>query len=259
MGSADSIGTLDFRVWRRRKSTCLTVLPWAERDYVTGVPMRKEDLFELLFLTGLPITLLGLAWLLVTAYLVSLKWGLLTTLLYPAMILPHTWKHWPRTKPPALTVLFGLILITIPPAYTRFVPVDLGPYDQIVAGERHLTLTGWNRTDYSVLAARPDTVVLQMANADVTDDTLRYLAGLKSLRELDLSDSKVTDDGLARLSENPKLETLRLARTTIGNPAFDSAIDKLPALKQLDVSASKVTPERAQKWMEAKPDRMAIW
>jgi len=221
--------------------------------------MRKEDLFELLFLTGLPITLLGLAWLLFTAYRVSLKWGLLTTLLYPAMILPHTWKHWPKTKPPALTVLFGLVLMTIPPVYTRFMPVDLGEYDQMVAGERHLTLTGWNKTDYSVLAARPDTVVLQMANADVTDETLRYLAALKQLRELDLSDTKVTDAGLAKLSENPKLETLRLSRTAIGDPAFDAALDKLPALKQLDVSASKVTPERAQKWMDAGPGRMALW
>ena len=259
MGSTDSIETLDFRVRRRRKSPRPTVLPGAERASVAGVPMRKEDLFELLFLTGLPITLLGLAWLLVTAYLVSLKWGLLTTLLYPAMILPHTWKHWPRTKPPALTVLFGLVLITIPPAYTRFVPVNLGEYEQVVVDERHLTLTGWNKSDYSALAARPDTAVLQMANADVTDETLRYLGGLKQLRELDLSDTQVTDAGLALLDANPRLETLRLARTGITDQAFDGPLEKLPALKQLDLTGSKVTAERAQKWMDAKPGRMAIW
>lgn len=221
--------------------------------------MRKEDLFETLFITGLPLTLLGLLWLLVIAWRVSVKWGLLTTLLYPAMILPHTIRHWPRTKPPAIVVAFGLLLMSIPPAYTRFVPVDLGPYDRIVAGERHLTLTGWNQTDYSVLAARPDTVVLQMANGDVTDDTLRYLAGLKQLRELDLSDTKVTDAGLERLKENPKLESLRLARTVVTDAGFENTIETLPALHQLDTSGSKVTPERVQKWVDAKPDRMAIW
>ena len=221
--------------------------------------MRQDHLFEILFLTGLPLTLLGLVWLLVVAWRVSVRWGLLTTLLYPAMILPHTIRHWPRTKPPAIMVAFGLVLMTIPAAYTRFVPVDLGPHEQIVAGERHLTLTGWNRTDYSVIAARPDTVVLQMANGDVTDDTLRYLGNLGNLRELDLSDTKVTDAGLARLAEHPKLESLRLARTGITDSAFEGTLDKLPSLKQLDLTGSKVTPDRAQKWLDARPDRMAIW
>lgn len=221
--------------------------------------MRKEDLFEILFLTGLPLTFLGLVWLLVVAWRVSVKWGLLTTLLYPAMILPHTIRHWPRTKPPAIVVVFGLVLMSIPPAYTRFIPVDLGEHDQIVAGERHLTLTGWNKTDYSVLAARPDTVVLQMANGDVTDDTLRYLGSLQNLRELDLSDTKVTDAGLERLKENTKLESLRLARTGVSDAGFDSVLDKLPALKQLDVAGSKITPDRAQKWLDVKPERMAVW
>ena len=221
--------------------------------------MRTEDLFEILFLMGLPITLLGLAWLLVVAWRISVRWGLLTTLLYPAMILPHTIRHWPRTKPPVIVAVFGLVLMSIPPAYTRFVPVDLGEYDQMVSGERHLTLTGWNKSDYSVLAARPDTVVLQMANEDVTDETLRYLATLQTLRVLDLSDTKVTDAGLERLKENPKLESVRVARTVVTDTGFDKVFDKLPALKQLDVSGSKITADRVQKWLDANPDRMAVW
>lgn len=220
--------------------------------------MRKEDLFELLFTTGLPIVLIGLVWLLVIAYRVSLRWGLITTLLYPAMILPHTIRHWPRTKPAALTILFGLLLMTAPAAYTRLVPVDLGEYDQIVSGERHLTLTGWNKTDYSAIAARPDTVVLQMANADVTDDTLKYLEPLASLKELDLSDTKVTDAGLQWLRKNPRLETLRLARTSVTDAGL-STLETLPALKQLDLTGAKVAPERLQKWMKENPERMAIW
>jgi len=42
--------------------------------------------------------------------------------------------------------------------------------ERLVDGQAHLTLTGWDRDDYSVLQARPQTVVLQMANADVTDE-----------------------------------------------------------------------------------------
>ena len=76
------------------------------------------------------------------------------------------------------------------------VRVDLGPRDKNVDGERHVTLTGWDRGDYSVLRLMPDVSVLQMANADVTDDVLEGLRGMKNLHELDLNGTQVTDAGL---------------------------------------------------------------
>src|SRR5262249_27724588 len=101
----------------------------------------------------------------------------------------------------------------------RFYPlgVDLGPLETMVNGESPITLTGWQPKDmdYSVLKARPDTVVLQMANEDVTDRTLENLRGLKKLRGLDLSNTQVTDEGLGVLKELPNLEVLFLNRTKV--------------------------------------------
>src|SRR5437899_2914318 len=79
-------------------------------------------------------------------------------------------------------------------AIDRMSPIERGPRDKLVDGERHLTLTGWDRTDYAdFLGRKPDAVVLQMANADVTDDTLALLADMTRLRRLDVSHSQVTD------------------------------------------------------------------
>jgi hypothetical protein len=220
--------------------------------------MRLEDLLQLLFLTGAVILLLGLLWLLVSAFRVSWKWGFLTAFFFPVMAIPHIVRHWPRTKPPLLTVIFGLVLVSLPPAYSRLAPIDLGPHEQMVDGERHVTLTGWDQKDYAVIARRPDIVVLQMANADVTDDTLQYLSSLSNLQELDLSDSQITDAGMKSLTGLKKLQTLRLARTAVTDVGFLELTSALTELKQLDLSATKVTPEAVQKWSEAGPDRMAL-
>ena len=67
--------------------------------------------------------------------------------------------------------------------------------EKIVDGQRHLTLTGWDRKDYSILKLKPDVVVLQMANPDVTDESLESLQEMKALQELDLSGTQVTDAG----------------------------------------------------------------
>ena len=54
--------------------------------------------------------------------------------------------------------------------------------------------------------------VLQMANPDVTDQSLESLREMKALRELDLNGSQVTDAGLEILKELPALASLRLAQ-----------------------------------------------
>ena len=45
----------------------------------------------------------------------------------------------------------------------------------MVDGQQHLTLTGSDRKDYSVLKLKQDVAVLQMANPDVTDQSLESL------------------------------------------------------------------------------------
>ena len=163
-----------------------------------------------------------------------------------------TLKIWP-----ALLVSLGIICLTLPAAVTRFAPIDLGAHDVQVEGERHITLTQWDQKDYSVLARIPDAVVLQMANEDVTDATLKYLVGMKSLRELDLAGSKISDAGLSELAGLTSLEKLILSRTQITDAGLKPLLDQLPKLKQLDVRETGVTPAVLRPWLKGLDGRRA--
>jgi hypothetical protein len=153
-------------------------------------------------------------------------------------------------------MLIGGIVILSPYAinfvHQRF--LDLGERDKIVDGERHLTLTGWNKSDYSVLSLRPDTVVLQMANPDVTDATLDYLQSMTRLRELDLNDTKITDAGLAKLADKP-LVVLRLRGTGVTDAGFREHLLNREPLNELDVRDTAVEPGTFREWRSAKPGR----
>ena len=74
---------------------------------------------------------------------------------------------------PLILLILAVLVATVPAVYILCVQVDLGPRDKVVAGKRHVTLTGWDRDDYSVLRLMPDVSVLQMANPDVTDQSSR--------------------------------------------------------------------------------------
>ena len=152
----------------------------------------------------------------------------------------------------------GLVVLAAPPVLNRIAPVDLGPRDKIVAGERHLTLTGWDRKDYSELAQRADAVVLQMANPDVTDETLLYLKGFDRLKELDVSDSKITDAGLKTLRDLPALATLRLKNTKITDAGFRDALAEKESLQRLDLTDTAVDRETVEAWKKAKAGRRAM-
>jgi hypothetical protein len=163
-----------------------------------------------------------------------------------------------RRWPVALLVLAG-VFIAAPFVLNYFALryIDLGPRERVVDGALHVTLTGWDQKDYSVLRARPQTAVLQMANPDVTDDTLEYLKGMTGLRELDVSDSAVTDRGLAALRGLP-LESLRLARTKVTDAGLAEHITPLESLTRLDVSGTEVTAGAVDAWKKARPGRRAL-
>jgi Leucine Rich repeat len=169
-----------------------------------------------------------------------------------------TERVWTLRIWPALLVSLGIICLTLPAAVTRFAPVDLGLHDVQVEGERHITLTGWDQKDYSVLARIPDAVVVQMANDDVTDATLKYLAGMKSLRELDLAGAKISDAGLKHLEGLVTLEKLILSRTQITDAGLKPLLDQLPKLKQLDVRETGVTPAVLRPWLKELAGRTAL-
>lgn len=164
---------------------------------------------------------------------------------------------WKLLRRPALLLLVSVLLTGLPILASKTISrfASLGPLDKIVDGERHLTLTGWDRQDYSVIESRPDTIVLQMANPDVTDETLKFLANLKQLRELDLNNSQVTDAGLAAIAELPALRDLRLARTKITDEGFRKHLLSKEKLLNLELTGTTVASKTLREWKSAEPSR----
>lgn len=167
--------------------------------------------------------------------------------------------EWKRVWLPFCFVFLGATLAGVAFGLNWVAPViDFGPHERIVDGERHLTLTGWNRNDYSMLTSRPDTVVLQMANPDVDDQTLTYVKDMKQLRKLDVANSAITDAGLASLEELPALQELYLQNTKITDSGFSEHLAKIESLRRLDLSGTQVSKEVVAEWKKAVPGRRVL-
>jgi Leucine-rich repeat (LRR) protein len=218
-----------------------------------------SELVGLYILLGaVVVAALGWLWLLILAWQNGRGWFLAVFLFPPAALL-FIPTHARRSVAPLCVLLFAGILGAVPyVANLAGLGIDLGPRDKRVEGERHITLTGWDRKDYSILEKCPDVVVLQMANPDVTDETLRYLKGLKNLRELDLNDTRVTDEGLAVLAELPALKTLRLRKTAITDEGFRRHLLGKKQLTELDLTGTKVASRTVREWRAAQTGRKAL-
>ena len=192
--------------------------------------------FEFLFYLGLFLTGIGVLWM-----LARVARGRFSNLVVPAFILA-----------------LGIAAVSAPAIYTRIADVDLGPRQTLVQGEKHITLTGWDRDSYELLQQHPETIVLQMGNPDVTDETLDYLAPMANLRELDLNDTNITDAGVAKLAKLTGLEVLRLRATSISDVAIDQHLNQLPKLKRLDVRETFVTKDAIDRWKAAGEGRRAF-
>jgi hypothetical protein len=210
-------------------------------------------------LAGLAILVIAWFWLVIRAFKVRFWWGL-GVLLFPPLVLLFLLLHGRKARAPLVAMLLGCVAIAVPLAinYYERAFVDLGPRERVVDGELHITLTGWDGKDYSILQARPQTVVLQMANPDVTDQTLEFLRPMAQLRELDLNDTQITDEGLRTLSELPRLETLRLRATPITDEGFRQSLLPKESLQELDLRETKVASKTVREWKTAKPDRKAL-
>ena len=234
-----------------------SVVPGAE---ALGQALAVEQKAVLILFLGLLVLFVGFVWLVVEAFQTRWAWGLGTLAFAPIVGPIFAIKHGRRALGPIVTMLVGVLTIATPIVIARFTPIDLGPRDKIVNGERHLTLNGWDRpvSGYRIISERPDTVVLQMANPDVDDATLELLQGLNQLRELDLNNTRVTDAGLPALAAFPALETLRLSGTGITDAGFQKYLAPLPTLKQLDLRGTGVTAETIRAWRQAKPGRRVM-
>jgi hypothetical protein len=209
-----------------------------------------------ILLLGVFLGAVAWLWLLVAAFKTSALWGL-ALLLFPPCGLVFPFRHWPRAKRPLLLFLLAGLVIATPYGvnlyHNRF--ASLGPREKIVDGERHITLTGWDGTDYSILRQKPDTVVLQLANPDVDDRTLENLRGMTKLRELDLNGAGVTDEGLGVLAELPSIQELRLARVKITDDGFQKYLAHKESLRKLDLTGTQVHGKSKREWKKAQPGR----
>jgi len=160
-----------------------------------------------------------------------------------------------RLRKPLLLMAIGLCLAAAPPIIGKLVPIDLGPHEQMVDGERHLTLTGWDRKDYDVLRQKTDTARLQMANADVTDATVALLADYSKLKYLDVSNSQVDDQGLETVSRLTTLDTLYLNNTKVTAAGVEKHLTNHPALKVIWLRGTGITKDTADKVKAGLPGR----
>lgn len=211
-------------------------------------------------LAGLALVLISCFWMVVRAFQVRFWWGLGVLLLFPLLAPFFLFRHGRKTVGPIVLLLIGVVAVVVPPTINYFQEkyVDLGERERIVDGELHLTLTGWDRKDYSILRNKPQTVVLQMANQDVSDQTLEYLRGMTQLRELDLNDAQITDEGLRILSELPRLEELRLRATQVTDEGFRQSLMPKESLKKLDLRETKVASKTVREWKAGSPGREAL-
>jgi len=193
-------------------------------------------LFEFCFYVGAVLALVAIFWLLKT--------------------LVH--GEFRKCLKPGVLLLIAVALLVGPAIISRNMAVDLGPRETIVNNERHISLTGWDGESYTFLSEKPDAIVLQMANADVTDSTLDLLSEMTELRELDLNDSQITDAGLRKICQLPALKTLRLRATKITDDGFREHLLPLPELRQLDLRETQVSTESIDEWKAAVDGRRAL-
>jgi len=222
--------------------------------------MPLEEIAIYVWFGGLGLVLLGCLWLWINAFRTKIWWGLgfLVVLPIPAFIIKHFRLAWL----PLLSCLLGAgLVVGSRELAATAVALDLEGIETLTdAGEKAVILTGWKyqAKDYKFLKDRDDIVVLKMANGDVTDDTLKYLSNLKTLKKLDLNNTQVTDTGLVVLKSLPALESLDLAHTKITDSGFREHLMGMETLRFLTVTGTGVTKETVKVWRAGHKGRKAI-
>jgi Leucine-rich repeat (LRR) protein len=226
--------------------------------------------FYLLILGGV-LVVLGYLLILGAAFRYHLGWGF-SVLLFPPTAFVFASRQFLRSLGGVLVILLGLVVAVAPIVINKFhlIDVELKPTEKdventivvdgkkVVQKEPTLTVTGLKDFDYATLKEKPYLEVLQMANEDVTDQTLENLKGLTNLRELDLNNTQITDEGLKILNELPELKILRLKNTKITDEGFRQFLLQKESLEQLNLDKTSVTRKTCDEWKKAKDGRRVI-
>ncbi|MDX1962466.1 MAG: hypothetical protein SFX18_04890 [Pirellulales bacterium] len=209
--------------------------------------------------TGITLLVLGWIWLLIRAWRQSVGWGLLSTLVPPCGVF-FAATHYPRVRGPVWTLVTAITLIGVTYGGAHLLSQYIN-YQPIVTiderngrGETHLTLTDAKNFSYADIANYPQLTVLQMANPDVTDETLAHVADLTELTEIDLNDTQITDAGLAILAKLPKLRIVRLRGTKITDEGFRTHLLPLTEIIELDLRETPIKSATLRQWKTQFPD-----
>ncbi len=90
-----------------------------------------EQFFPFIFLVGVATALIAFFALVVVAFRVKFWWGL-AVLAFPPLVVVFACKHYRPSWFPSSLLALGLAMAAFPPLYTKFMPVDLGPREQVV-------------------------------------------------------------------------------------------------------------------------------
>jgi hypothetical protein len=207
---------------------------------------------------GAALVLVGFGKLVAAAFRQHLAWGLATLLVLPALF--FVLRHFRKALGPVLVLLLGVAVAAAPIVINKLqlFPTRDKPIERTVEGEPTLTVTGLKDFDYATLQDKAYLEVLQMANGDVTDQTLDYLKGLKRLHTLDLSNTQVTDEGLRVLQELPRLEVLYLNGTKVTDEGMRRNLFPIETLAELSLLRTKVTKKTRDEWRAAREGRKVV-
>lgn len=104
-------------------------------------------------LGGLAALAVGWVWMVAIAFRHRPVFGAAVLLIPPSAPIYGLWRGG-KARRPVVIMGLGLILAAFPPVHQLLTPIDLGSRDKMVGDERHVTITGWDRSDYAILKAR---------------------------------------------------------------------------------------------------------
>ena len=213
-----------------------------------------EPVWVAILVAGLVLVAIAYYWLAARAVQAS-KWWRIGYL--PPFALLYLLGFSRRAIAPLILLLLGAAVAATPYVMTNHIMPHLShyPWEKTVNSELHVTLTGLPDFDYALLKNRKNIAVLQMANPDVADRTLDNLRGMETLYELDISDSMLTDAGLATLKTLPNLRILRIARTKVTDDGFVQHLSQGDRLIELDARGTGIKGGTLRTWKKAKDDR----
>jgi hypothetical protein len=207
-----------------------------------------EQYATLAFAAGLLLIAIAVVWLIVRTFRQRPLLGL-GSILFPPALIPFAIRNRQALKVPLRLLLLGGVLaggaLTAGRMVGRFPPL----------GEREKMVDGWDRKDYALLREKTDATVVQMANLDVTDETVELLREFKKLRELDLNGSQLTDAGLAKVAALPALEILRIRATRVSDEGFQRYLFPKSTLHELDARETAISPKTLREWKNQDSER----